>query len=1343
MLKFIFAIFFYTLLAHQAFCQNYEVKSLGLEDGLSNNFVVGITQDRQGYLWYATESGLNRFDGKKFTVYKRRQDNKGISGNNLNKIFSDRKDDYVYVATQRDGLNRVNSLTGEVAHYKNDPSNPESIITNDITDITAARNGGLWISTFYRGVEYFDKQKQTFSHYNKKTYPGLGSDLVWTVREDHHSNLYIGHVDAGLSIISLTNRKVKNLRHSKDDPNSLPSDVVRAILIDNNDNVWIGTDNGLALYQKENERFVLFKHKVTNTNSLPSNSIYSLTLLNDGKLAIGTEKGGLSFLDINKQMFLDPAQVTLDNIGYSDDNTGLSNSTVREVYQDTFGNIWLGTYGGGINFIGHRGNYFRTWTYSPVQTKPIVLNNPVAWGITSDLHGKIWIGTDGGGINVFDSNRRVSILNSSAKGLKDDAIIAAMRDRDGLMWFGTFQGKIYVFDAKSNIRHEFTTPERKIDVRAFFQDDEGDILIGTTDGIYRYRHNQSDGKLEKVNSPQRSFVLVRAISQDDYGNYYIGLFGQGIVVLDQTFNVIANHNTSTGLPSNTIHHLFKDSNGQIWCSTSEGLVFFKDTKSFTMVADKQLNEPLDVRAAVEDENGNIWLSRTGGISKYVPYNKQIFHYDHHYGIPVGDFMSGSVLKAPNGKIYFGSQNGVCFFDPECVPTKFALSETKISSFKILPSSSSSVSSVVEIPIDSTIALTHDQNTLDINFNILDYSLSPMVAYSYMLKGLEDSWYPVEGNNIVFRNIPPGKYTLMIKSKIMNQEWSEHILTQHIVINPPFWWAWWSKILYIAIGIFILLTVFRFYKRKISLENTLLVEKLNHQHEQNLHEERIRFFTNITHELKTPLTLILGPLEDVRQDNELSQRLKDKLSIIQKSSTRLMGLVNQILEFQKIEDHNKELQVRYANIVKHVEDIGLKYKEYSVNRNVNFEIHCPEKEIYLFYDAEVVETMLDNLLSNAFKYTDKGYVTLRIRKINVETAEILEFAVSDTGRGIPFDEQERIFDRYYQVAKNNNVSGTGIGLALVSSLSKMHDATVFMNSSPGEGSTFYLRLKLNYNYPNAIHAGGPIDQVKIQAEETSDDLKPIVLIIEDDHDILDYIARVLTSNYRVFSANNGKSGLERAFHLIPDIIVSDVMMPEMDGFEMCGILKNDLRTSHIPIILLTAKDGVESRREGYTVGVDSYLVKPFSSSLLESRILNLLQSRKKLAKSIVEKPQENDLLESEVTLRAIDRVFLEKVEKIIKENILSDKIDVVFLADRLNMSHSTLYRKIKGLTELTINEFARKVKMEVASELLDSGTYTVPEVASMVGMNSLAYFKQCFKEQFGQSAVDYTKKGNRK
>lgn len=871
MLKFIFAIFFYGLMLNQTFCQKYEVKKLDIEQGLSNNYVVGITEDRKGYMWFATESGLNRFDGKKFAIYKRKNNNAGLSGNSLNKIFSDDKDDFVYVATQRDGLNRVNTLTGEVTHYKNDPLNPHSIITNDITDIAPAANGGLWIATFYRGVQFFDREKQTFSHFNKKIYPALGSDLVWTVKEDNDSNLYIGHVDAGLSILSLKTKKVKNLRHSKLNANSLPSDVVRAVLIDNHENIWIGTDNGLALYQKDNDRFIVFKHNAHNPNSLPSNSIYSLTLLKDGKLAIGTEKGGLSLLDIHKQMFLDTDQISLDHVTYSDDRGGLSNSTVRSVYQDSFGNIWMGTYGGGINFIGHRGNYFHTWTYSPFQNKSTVLSNPVAWGITNDLHGKVWIGTDGGGINIFDENRRIKQLNSKNSIIKDDAIIAAMRDRDGLMWFGTFLGKVYVFDQAYNIKHEFSTTERSADIRTFFQDNKGDILIGTTDGIYRYANNQVDNTLQKMKSPQRSFVLVRAISQDDKGNYYIGLFGQGIVILDNAYNVIATHNTATGLPSNTINHLFKDSRGRIWASTSEGLVCFDNEKKFTIIKDEQLNESLDVRASIEDDNGNIWLSRTGGISKYLPEKKQYFHYNYHYGVPIGDFMSGSVLKDIDGDLYFGSQNGVCFFDPTTVPTKLSLSETKITSFKVLNSNSSAVSSAIQIPVDSSILLMHDQNTLDITFNILDYSLGPLVEYSYMLQGLEDSWYPVDGNNIVFRNIPPGNYTLKIKSRVMDQAWSEDVLTQKIVIKPPFWWSWWSKTLYICVCLSIIITIFRFYKRKISLENTLLLEKLNHQHEQDLHEERIRFFTNITHELKTPLTLILGPLEDMSQDDELSQR----------------------------------------------------------------------------------------------------------------------------------------------------------------------------------------------------------------------------------------------------------------------------------------------------------------------------------------------------------------------------------------------------------------------------------------------------------------------------------------
>jgi len=1338
--KSLLVFIFNTLLIGNILCQDAEVKKLGVEEGLSSNYVVSITQDRQGYLWFATESGLNRFDGRKFVAYKKRADDESISGNNLNKVYADDLDNFVYVATQRDGLNRINTCTGEVKHYKHDALTPSSIVTNDITNIAPATDGGLWISTFSEGVEHFDRATEEFTHFNKQTYPTLVSNRVWCVGEDSDDNLYIGHVDAGLSIISLKTKKIKNFRHSIQDPNSLPSDIVRVIFIDTTGNVWIGTDNGLALYRADTESFIVFKHRSDNPSTLPSNVIYAISQLKDGRLCVGTEKGGLSFLDINKQLFLHPEDLSFETIRYSDDVHGLSNSTVRDIFQDSFGNIWLGTYGGGANFIGHRSVYFHTWTYSPIQTKERILNNPVAWGITHDLEDRAWVGTDGGGINIFENRMRTKIISSKDGSLQDNAVISAMRDRDGNMWFGTYKGELYVFDRNGSRKLRFTVKNQSNDIRVIFQDNKRNVWIGSTAGIYRYSPGQTPAGLVKLTNPQNSFNLVRAIAQDNQGNFYIGFFGQGIVVLDSLMNVKVTHHTKSGLPSNTINHLFRDSKGRIWASTAEGLVCFKNTTQFETYNDVKKSEPIDVRAATEDMDGNIWFSTSSGIGKLVPTSQRFFHYNYHYGIPSGDFMSGSVSQNEEGYIFFGSQNGVCYFDPRSIPTQLTLPETKISSFKVLTNDPKALNPVQDITPNGKTVLSYDQNTLDISFSVLDYALNPLVEYSYQLKGLDDSWYNVDGNNVVFRNIPPGKYTLQVRSRAMDQDWSSATLTQEIEIHPPIWLSWWAKLGYFAFAASIIIVVLRFYKRKIALENTLLLEKMNLQQEQDLHQERIRFFTNITHELKTPLTLILGPLEDMKQDNELSPHLKQKVSVIYKSSTRLMGLVKQMLEFQKIEDQNKLLEVRHADVLRLVEDIGMKYSEYSLNRKIKFEIACDEKEIYLYYDADVLGTILENLLSNAFKYTNQGTVTLSIKKVDRAGDIMVEFTVSDTGKGIPLDEQERIFDRYYQVPKNNNVSGTGIGLALVRRLTTMHEGEISVRSIPGEGSAFILLLHMDNTYPSALHVELPEDNIAGKMPSQEDDTKEIVLVVEDDHDVMGYIYRILSNTYRVITAGDGKKGLDKAFDTIPDIIVSDVMMPEMDGLQMSNILKNDLRTSHIPVILLTAKDGVEHRMEGYKAGVDSYLVKPFNASLLESRILNLLESRKKLASLLTNiDTRKADSQAFETSLSSMDRTFLDKVRTIIHDNLLSDKVDVVFLAERLHMSHSTLYRKIKGLTGMTVNEFTRKIKIEFAAELLDRGEYTISEVASMVGINSLAYFKQCFKDQFGMTAMDYTKR----
>ena len=540
-----------------------------------------------------------------------------------------------------------------------------------------------------------------------------------------------------------------------------------------------------------------------------------------------------------------------------------------------------------------------------------------------------------------------------------------------------------------------------------------------------------------------------------------------------------------------------------------------------------------------------------------------------------------------------------------------------------------------------------------------------------------------------------------------------------------------------------------------MESLYTLEKKNHEQEQELNQERLRFYTNITHELRTPLTLILGPLEDMQKDTSLPVKQAQKLSVIHQSALRLLNLINQILEFRKTETQNKRLCVCKGNIAPLIYEIGLKYKELNQKTKIDFRIQIEKEEMLLFFDKEIVTIVLDNLISNAIKYTEQGCITLSLYQTVRNEVAYTEIKVSDTGYGISAEALPHIFDRYYQESGKHQASGTGIGLALVKNLVELHEGEIRAESVQNEGSTFYISLLTDNIYPNALHADSTEPAAKEDtaqattsentSEPTVDNGKPILLIVEDNEEIQKYIAESFSDSFEVITADNGEEGKQQALSHIPDIIVSDIMMPIMDGITLCRQLKEDVRTSHIPIILLTAKDSLQDKEEGYEVGADSYLTKPFSASLLRSRINNLLESRKKLITQFQAQPvsgNQTDLNEKRIiiaeALSKLDNEFIEKITLLIEENLSSEKIDITYLSDKMCMSGSTLYRKMKALTGLSTNEYIRKVKMQNAERLLLEGKFNISEIAYKVGMNSTGYFRQCFKEEFGVSPSDYLK-----
>lgn len=546
---------------------------------------------------------------------------------------------------------------------------------------------------------------------------------------------------------------------------------------------------------------------------------------------------------------------------------------------------------------------------------------------------------------------------------------------------------------------------------------------------------------------------------------------------------------------------------------------------------------------------------------------------------------------------------------------------------------------------------------------------------------------------------------------------------------------------------------RIYQRHLRLKFELKAEKVHHEKEQKLNEERLRFFTNITHELRTPLTLILGPLDDISHSSDITKTVKHKLAVIHQSAVRLNELITQILEFRKTETDNRQLRVVKANVVDAVHEVSLKYEELAQEPEVAIKFVAPENPIMMYIDKEVIAIILDNLVSNAIKYTDQGNIDISVERRRSGERHLVDITVSDTGHGISAKALPHIFDRYYQENGTHQASGTGIGLSLVKKLVTLHHGEVKVESNLEQGTSFIVTLDENEIYPDALR-GDENASAKLQGNDAASDVlnleeavlsvengKPSLLVVEDNREILDYVAESFIDEFDVLKAGDGREGLALALDKVPDVIISDVMMPNMDGNAMCRALKKDIRTSHIPIILLTAKDSFEAKEKGYDSGADSYITKPFTHSLLRSRILNLLQQRRR-DKMLIQESKETNLAQKKEQLREslnkVDQEFFDKLNKLIEENISGD-VDVNLIASNLAVSTSTLYRKMKALTGISTNEYIRKYKMQYAEHLLLEGKYSISEISFMVGMNSVAYFRRCFKAEYGEIPSEYLKK----
>ena len=1017
--KTLFAVFI-CLMGHiVALAQKYKVRPLDLEQGLSCNYVVSIAQDKYGFLWFATEEGLNRFDGNSFFTYYKQRDRKGISSSELNCVIDDAKKPVVWIGTKNDGLNSFNYQTEEWHSYKHDGKNPSSIATNDITHITPSANGKLWITTYWKGVELFDPETGRFVHFDKDRVQGLPDNQLWCVLDLGNGNLLVGHVKSGLSIIDTQHLTARNFRHNAQNIYSISGNEVICLYRDKKGTIWIGTNMGIDIYDPLSQRFLHVADQI-----IKNHRIFDFCELPNGNMLVATEQMGIAVLDVANKSFTASTQIPCSFISEGLEEFNLTGNSVRCLLLDKYNNVWAGFYGSGINFL--------TQSVAP-------------------------------------------------------------------------------------------------------------------------------------------FSTIRA-----------------------------------------------------------------------------------------------------GIN---------------------------------------------------------------------------------LAIRNHISLAYDENSFAVNFTVQNFAMENHVEYSYMLSGLQNDWITAQYGTITLRDIPPGTYQLQVRARFHNQPWSSEIAEFTIIVRPPFWLSWWAKLCYTLFVLAIVYLALRTYQRHLRLKFQLKAEKVNHEKEQKLNEERLRFFTNITHELRTPLTLILGPLDDISHSSDITKAVKHKLAVIHQSAVRLNELITQILEFRKTETDNRRLRVVKANVVDAVHEVSLKYEELAQKPDVAIRFVAPENPILMYIDKEVIAIILDNLVSNAIKYTDQGNIDISVERRRSGERHLVDITVSDTGHGISAKALPHIFDRYYQENGTHQASGTGIGLSLVKKLVTLHHGEVKAESNLEQGTSFIVTLDENEIYPEALR-GDENASAKSQGNDAASDVlnseeavlsvensKLLLLVIEDNREILDYVAESFIDEFDVLKAGDGREGLALALDKVPDVIISDVMMPNMDGNAMCRALKKDVRTSHIPIILLTAKDSFEAKEKGYDSGADSYITKPFTHKLLRSRILNLLQQRRR-DKMLIQESKETNLAQKKEQLREalnkVDQEFFDKLNKLIEENISGD-VDVNLIASNLAVSTSTLYRKMKALTGISTNEYIRKYKMQYAEHLLLEGKYSISEISFMVGMNSVAYFRRCFKAEYGEIPSEYLKK----
>ena len=1365
-LKYIFKIIFLISLPLYGqvpfkFYENLSFKNYTSQNGISQRSITSITEDTFGFIWVGTRFGLNKFDGVNFyNYYSNVADENTLSSNYITCILP-YLNGQLFVGTLN-GLNLYQSYSDNFLRIDFNLFHKDDIDLS-ITDLQYIDSERIAVGSNHGLIIYNLRDKESkliFHDYNnrEKLNSSLSSNNIISSYKINNE-LWIC-TNNSINILNLKTFKVRLLKYPTDSTKDKSKGVIYS---DHNSQIYLGYDKGLA--QLDPTDSVFKKISINKNKDFLSDHVRTIIEDENFNLWIGTYTG---LFKIN------PSRKDISKyVNDFEDPRSLSANSIYDIHIDSRGDIWIGTWGGGVNYLDVSSTNFRSFSAG---TSHKNLNSNVVSSIIEDSLGNLWIGTESGGLNYFDrKTEQFHKIGNNNNGLSENNVKALLKDDLNNLWIGTNQSGLNYLQLNNNglkfTQYRFETENenslRSDRITCLEKDKYDNIWIGTSGGGLNYKDVET-GVIQKLKDPDMLLgdVIHTIVESYDKNNLYIS-GAKGIVRMNlQNFNLAPLFDVSkipNPLGSNMVTSILPISNELIWIGT-EGFGLFslnpktKQQKSYS-TNNSHMNRV--IYGILQDNKGNLWLSTNNSLVRYSPDTNKFENYSVSDGLQGNEFNYGSYLKTKSGELVFGGFNGFTIFDPDKIKEDLYKAPLRIMSLNVR-----GLSNRVN-PIQSEkINLEYNQNDLTINYGVLDFSRPNNSVYSYKLEGFNDDWVFAGGKRIAsYTNLDPGNYTFKVKASNYAGLWMDNISSLSFTIQRPIWKTWWAYTTYMLVFLISIIVLRHYFVQRIRTKALLKQERLQHEISEETNRQKLQLFTNISHDFRTPLTLIISYVRSLMDNKDHGPIITKKLSIIYRNAGILLQLINQLLDLRSIEFGKMKMRLEKVDMIKFVKDLKELFDEFAESNNISYDFNTNYQHLSVEFDQVEMKKVILNILSNAFKFTPVGgniSINISTDNDNLNDAKRVILEIRNSNEGIAQTDLNLIFDRYFQLGqKNKKQTGSGVGLALAKEIVELHNGTITATSREGLDVTLQVVLPLEstdksqviHIHPQPINPNNEListpDDLFILSTLEKDDLNfsnaqwgenneewETILIVEDNPEVRQIVIDELHSNYNILLANNGISGLDLAQNNDVQLIISDVMMPEMDGMEMCKRIKENNLTSHIPVILLTAKASDKAKYAGFDTGADIYLTKPFDSKILRVQIVNLLKSRRQFYHKI---KQEFILSPSKNIAESGDEKMLLKVVQIIEDNISEPNFSAPDLASKLFMSQSVVYRKIKALTGNSISGLIREIRLKRAAYLLGNSSDSISEIAFGVGFGDLKYFRDCFRKVYGDTPSSYRQK----